>query len=84
MLVHMRTSMNLPDALLAAARKRAEQEGRTVTSLVEQALRELLAVPAARRSADPLPTYDAPGSRMLIDITDRDVVYTALDADGAR
>ena len=43
MLVCMRTSMNLPDALLEQAREHANATGRTVTSLVEEALRKLLA-----------------------------------------
>ena len=83
MLICVRTSMNLPDGLLAAARKRAKEEGRTVTSLVEQALRDLLATPSARRPVEPLPTYGAPGTAMLIDIADRDALYAVLDADRA-
>jgi len=31
-----------------------------------------------------LPTYAAPGSRLLIDISDREALYAALDADGAK
>lgn len=38
----MRTTMNLPDDLYRAARVRAAEEGRTVTSLLEEALRNLL------------------------------------------
>ncbi len=38
----MRTTMNLPDDLYRAARIRAAEEGRTVTSLLEEALRALL------------------------------------------
>jgi hypothetical protein len=84
MLVCVRTSMNLPDGLLAAAKRRAEAEGTTVTSLVERALRDLLARPPARPSVESLPTYDAPQSRLLVDLADRDALYAALDADGAK
>jgi hypothetical protein len=80
----MRTSMNLPDGLLAAAKRRAEVEGTTVTGLVERALRDLLAKPPTGASAEPLPTYDAPRSRLLVDLADRDALYAALDADGAK
>jgi hypothetical protein len=76
--------MNLPDGLLAAAKRRAEAEGTTVTSLVERALRDLLARPPARPSVESLPTYDAPQSRLLVDLADRDALYAALDADGAK
>lgn len=40
---HMRTTILLPDALYAAAKQRAHEQQRTVTSLIEQALREQLA-----------------------------------------
>ena len=76
--------MNLPDALLAAAKQRAARDGRTVTSLVEEALRDLLDKPPRRVTVEPLPTYAAPGSRMLVDIADREALYAALDADGAK
>ena len=74
--------MNLPDSLMQQVRRRAESDHRTVTSLVEQALRELLArhedVP---EKEDELPTYGAPGSHPLVDIDDRDALYAALDAE---
>jgi hypothetical protein len=78
----MRTTMNLPDSLMMQVRRRAERDRRTVTSVVEQALRELLArdegVPG---KDDLLPTYRAPGSHPLVDIDDRDALYAALDAE---
>lgn len=42
MLCHMRTTINLPDELYRSARVRAAQDGRTVTSLLEEAIRRLL------------------------------------------
>ena len=39
----MRTTINLPDELYGAVRRRAADEGRTVTSFLEQALRDALA-----------------------------------------
>ena len=76
--------MNLPDGLLAAARRRADAEGTTVTSLVERALRDLLAKPPEKPATERLPTYGAPQSRLLIDLSDRDALYAALDADGVK
>lgn len=76
--------MNLPDGLLAAAKRRAEVEGTTVTSLVERALRDLLAKPPAEASIDPLPTYDSPTSRLLVDLADRDRLYAVMDDDRAQ
>jgi hypothetical protein len=53
-----------------------------VTSIVEQALRELLARDEGVPEKDGLlPTYGAPGSHPLVDIDDRDALYAALDAE---
>ncbi|HEY5858422.1 MAG TPA: type II toxin-antitoxin system VapB family antitoxin [Aldersonia sp.] len=76
----MRTSMNLPDALLEQAREHANATGRTVTSLVEEALRKLLAehnVPTSPRRT--LTTDGLPQGRLLLDITDRDALWNELD-----
>jgi plasmid stability protein len=47
----MRTSINLPDDLLAKARQRAADEGRTVTSLIEEGLRAVVTDRAAAMGA---------------------------------
>ena len=82
MLRRMRTSMNLPDSLLDAARERAKQEGRTVTSLMEEALRRLLEVQPTPPRRRRLPTWK--GGRLLIDIDDKDALWEILDADGPK
>lgn len=75
--------MNLPDSLLEAARDRAREEGRTVTSLVEEALRNLLLDPQSRsRTAVTLPTWE--GGRLLVDLDDKEAVWEILDADEPR
>ena len=77
--------MNLPDALLEQARSRARAERRSVTSLVEQALRELLTrPPGVTAPLEPLPTFGTPGGGVLIDLDDKSAVWAALDADGYR
>ena len=86
MLVCMRTTLNLPDALAEEARKRAAAEGRTFTSLVVEGLRAVLAKSAAPTGPAPrLPVVGAPRrGRMLVDLTDRDALWDVLDADGLR
>lgn len=74
--------MNLPDSLLEAARDRAREEGRSVTSLVEEALRNLLEGRSQATGQRILPTWS--GGRLLIDLDDKDAVWAALDADGPR
>jgi hypothetical protein len=84
MLVCMRTTINLPDALAEAAKARAAAEHRTFTSLVEEGLRSVLEDGDADLSSDPLPEYGDPSARPLIDLSDRDLLWSALDADGPR
>ena len=74
--------MNLPESLLEAARERAASEGRSVTSLMEEALRRLLEEQPALTPLAPLPTWR--GGRLLIDLEDKDALWEILDADGLK
>ena len=74
--------MNLPDSLLQAARERAASEGRSVTSLMEEALRRLLEEHSARPVPAKLPTWK--GGRLLIDLEDKEALWEILDADGPK
>ncbi len=78
--VRGRISMNLPDALLESVKRRAQADGRTVTSLVEQALREWLA-DEPDEEFDELPVWSPSDARLLIDINDKAALWEALDAD---
>jgi len=84
MLRVMRTTINLPDALAAAAKARAAAEGRTFTSLVAESLRAVLATEPAPVAAEPLPAFGDPAGGMLVDLLDREALWAALDADGPR
>lgn len=82
MLICMRTTINLPDALAEAAKERAAEEGRTFTSVVEEGLRAVLDRPTARAAAPTLPTFGDPEGKLLIDLEDREAIWAVLDADG--
>lgn len=85
MLASMRTTINLPDGLAEAAKARAAAEGRTFTSLVAEGLRAVLQGDADPGSAgEPLPAFGSADDRMLVDILDRDALWSALDADRPR
>lgn len=83
MLTHMRTTMNVPDALMAQVKEHARRSGRTVTSVVEEALMDLLE--RAGREPDgevepfELPTYGQPGGVILVDLADNAAVRDAMD-----
>ncbi len=83
MLICMRTTINLPDALAEAAKAKAAAEGRTFTSLVEEGLRAVPA-PTGPPTVIVLPSYADPDGKGLVDLADREALWAALDADRAR
>ena len=84
MLVCVRTTVNLPDALFLEVKHRAAQRATTVTSLLEEALRDLLVKEQNVRQRRPLPTDGEPNGRLLVDLLDADALADALDADRLR
>lgn len=86
MLICMRTTLNLPDGLVEQAKAQAAARGQTLTSLIEEGLRLVLqqhGIPCAA-APEPLPAYGHPTGRILVDLEDRDAVWTALDEDRQR
>lgn len=79
MLICMRTTLDLEDAVIERARRRAAKEGTTLTDIVERALRLFL----SRRADAPAPLATrwvvVQGEREpAVDIADRDRLYDAL------
>lgn len=75
----MKTTMNLPDALLEAVKQRAKAESRTQTSVIEDAIRRLLSEtpPGVYR---PMPVYGTPDvNPFLISLEDKQALYELLD-----
>lgn len=77
MVSHMKTTLVIDDRVLARLRRRATSEGRTISELVEAALRLMLDRGRVRPPLSPLPTFDSGGS--LVDIADRDALYQAME-----
>ena len=71
MLLHMkRTTLLINDAIYAELKRRAAAEGRTLTAVVESALRlGLHAIAGRRRARVQLPSYDL--GPFLVDPSDR-------------
>lgn len=83
MLPPVRTTINLPESLLRAAKERAAAEGRTLTSLIAEGLRSVLQA-GAPAQVEPLPTFGSAADQPRIDLRDRETLWAALDADGPR
>jgi hypothetical protein len=68
----MRTTIYLPDDLLAEAKKAAVESQRTLTAFIQDALRESLARRSQRNRSEPvrLTTFGKSGARPGVDIDD--------------
>lgn len=64
----MRTTLNLDDQLLISARHRAVEEGISLARVMENALRESLAKPRAKRETIRLVTASGPGVKPGVDL----------------
>lgn len=74
----MKTTLNLDDELLQRAKRRARERGSTLTAVVEDGLRAVLAAGAAPAYELRLPVVsgDAPP---VVDPADREALYVVLD-----
>lgn len=75
----MRTTVNLDDELLRRAKERAARQGRTLSEVVSDALRVLLAEQAGPRREVTLPTFGGSGLRPGVDLEDKDALASLLD-----
>jgi len=74
---HMKTTLNIDDSVMALLKREAVRQGRTMSELVESALRQMLRAPRRRRDLPPLPTFPSGGH--LVDVADRDALYQAME-----
>ena len=74
----MKTTLNIDETVFAELKREATRQGRTMSELVEMALRLMLSSERSRRDAIPdLPKFHGGGS--LVDIADRDALYQAME-----
>lgn len=83
----MRTTVRLPDALMIQAKKEAQRRGKTVTSLIEQGLRIVLAQPETKEPPTRfvLPVSSATGGlRPGIDLNNSAALLDIMDDEDLR
>ena len=73
----MKTTLNIDDKVMADLKREAARQGRTMSELVETALRLLFKSQRKRKKIKPLPTFDGGGE--LVDIADRNALYDAME-----
>jgi hypothetical protein len=79
----MRTTVSLDDQLLQQAKQLAVTTGRTMSQVLDDALRVFLSKQSAEsRSVIDLPAYGGSGLQPGVDLEDRDALAELLDTDG--
>jgi hypothetical protein len=73
----MKTTLNIDDSVMARLRRESARTGRTMSELVETALRRLLQSKPDTIRLEPLPSFKSGGA--LVDIADREALYRATE-----
>jgi hypothetical protein len=76
MVIHMKTTLNIDDTVMAELKREAVRQGRTMSELVETALRLSFQPSKNREDFAPLPMFRSGGT--LVDVADRDALYQAM------
>jgi hypothetical protein len=77
MAFHMKTTLNIDDTVMAQLKREAASQGRTMSELVETALRNLFRQQKTPAELSPLPTFSGGGA--FVEVADRDALYQAME-----
>ena len=77
MVSHMKTTLNISDVTMGQLKSEAVRQGRTMSELVESALRMLLAKPEPPQALPPLPKFSSGGSR--VNVANREALYDVME-----
>ena len=73
----MKTTLNIDETVMAELKREAARQGRTMSELVETALRNLFQRQKAPAELQRLPSFKSGGP--LVDIADRDALHQAME-----
>lgn len=77
MVFHMKTTLVIDDGIMQRLRVEAARQGRTISELVEAALRRMLDARTETVALPPMPTWESGGA--MVDVADRDALYQAME-----
>lgn len=78
MAIHMKTTLNIDDTVIAQLKRESIRQGRTMSDLVGTALRTFFRDQRRPTTLDPLPTFHGGGT--LVDVANRDPLQDAMDS----
>ena len=74
----MKTTLKIDDSVMARLKRESARSGRTMSELVEMALRQFLQSRPQAVALPSLPSFDGGGA--LVDVADRDALYRAMES----
>jgi hypothetical protein len=77
MVFHMKTTLNIDDTVMAQLKRESARQKRTMSELVETALRTLFKQQRQAKKLPPLPTFHSGG--MFVDPANRDEIFRLMD-----
>ena len=77
MVASIETTLNIDDTVMDRLRCESARTGRTMSELVEMALRQFLQRRTAAPDLSPLPRFDSDGA--LMDVADREALYRVME-----
>jgi len=77
MVFHMKTTLNISDVVMRQLKREAARQGRTMSELVETALRALLQKPSPPKELPPLPEFKSGGAR--VNVANREALYEVME-----
>jgi hypothetical protein len=73
----MKTTLEISDVTMRRLKAESARQSRTMSDMVESALRALLESKPARARLPPLPSFH--GGRAKVDLADRSALYDAME-----
>ena len=73
----VKTTLNIDDIVMKRLKQESVRRGKTMSELMETALRRLLDSDVLSRELPPLPSFDGEGVR--VDVADRDALYHVME-----
>jgi len=77
MIIHMKTTLIIPDHLVRELKRRAARRGQTLSAVVAEVLRQGLEPGGTVREPAELPVHRM--GRPRVNLADRDALYGAMD-----
>ena len=77
MVFHMKTTLNINEVTMRRLKREAARQGRTMSELVEAALRALLEKRKKGENLPPLPRFKTGGAR--VNVANRELLYDVME-----